>query len=118
MEIPHVVQKDNAEADIPRPSNGDNIMPDDKPELNETELPILEGKVEIPKELPVLPLKDTIVFPHMIIPLAVGRPKSLKLVDDVVVKDRLLALVAQNAKESVGKATRCLILQWAAAPQE
>ncbi|NOZ19500.1 MAG: endopeptidase La [Planctomycetes bacterium] len=35
----------------------------------------------------------------MIIPLAVGRPKSLKLVDDVVVKDRMLALVAQNTKE-------------------
>ncbi|MEW6357745.1 MAG: endopeptidase La [Planctomycetota bacterium] len=72
-------------------------MPDEKP--NGDELPIVEGKVEVPRELPVLPLKDTIVFPHMIIPLAVGRPKSLKLIDDVVVKDRMLALVAQSEKE-------------------
>ena len=63
------------------------------------ELPIIEGKVDFPRELPVLPLKDTIVFPQMIIPLAVGRPKSLKLVDDVVVHDRFLALVAQNTQE-------------------
>jgi len=62
-------------------------------------LPETGEGVRIPNELPVLPLKDTIVYPFMIVPLAVGRPKSVKLVDEVIVKDKLLALVAQREKE-------------------
>src|SRR5579872_6756737 len=46
-------------------------------------------------QLPVLPLKNTVVFPRILIPLAVGRPRSLKLLDDLPSADRLLAVAAQ-----------------------
>src|SRR5256885_5487119 len=52
-----------------------------------------QGDVEIPAELPVLPLKDTVVFPQSVSPLAIGQERSVKLIDDVVAGERLLALV-------------------------
>jgi ATP-dependent Lon protease len=60
--------------------------------------------VEFPDELPVLPLKETVVFPHSMTPLAIGQERSISLVDEVVSRDRLLALVTvQNAEaESPG----------------
>ncbi len=48
---------------------------------------------EIPAELPVLPLKETVVFPDSMTPLAIGQERSIELVDDVVGGERLLALV-------------------------
>jgi ATP-dependent Lon protease len=48
---------------------------------------------EIPAELPVLPLKETVVFPDSMTPLAIGQERSIALVDDVVGGERLLALV-------------------------
>src|SRR3954447_25663432 len=52
-----------------------------------------QGDVEIPAELPVLPLKETVVFPQSVSPLAIGQERSVKLVDDVVAGERMLALV-------------------------
>jgi ATP-dependent Lon protease len=48
---------------------------------------------ELPAALPVLPLKETVVFPESMTPLAIGQERSIKLIDDVVGDDRLLALV-------------------------
>jgi ATP-dependent Lon protease len=48
---------------------------------------------ELPPELPVLPLKETVVFPDSMTPLAIGQERSIRLVDDVVSGERLLALV-------------------------
>jgi ATP-dependent Lon protease len=48
---------------------------------------------ELPAELPVLPLKDTVVFPDSMTPLAIGQERSIQLVDDVIGAERLLALV-------------------------
>jgi ATP-dependent Lon protease len=48
---------------------------------------------EIPAELPVLPLKETVVFPDSMTPLAIGQERSIRLIDDVVGGERLLALV-------------------------
>jgi ATP-dependent Lon protease len=50
----------------------------------------------IPDALPVLPLRDAVVFPLTAIPLAVGQPRSIRLVDDVMRGNRLLTLVAQR----------------------
>jgi ATP-dependent Lon protease len=50
----------------------------------------------LPDALPVLPLREAIVFPLTALPLAVGQPRSLRLVDDVMRGNRLLALVAQR----------------------
>ena len=52
-----------------------------------------DGDVQIPPELPVLPLKDTVVFPQSMTPLAIGQERSVKLVDAVVSGDRMLALL-------------------------
>jgi ATP-dependent Lon protease len=54
---------------------------------------------EIPAELPVLPLKDTVVFPDSMTPLAIGQERSIRLVDDVVGAERLLALVTVRDAE-------------------
>ncbi|HEY8192330.1 MAG TPA: endopeptidase La [Gaiellaceae bacterium] len=53
----------------------------------------MRDDIELPSALPVLPLKETVVFPDSATPLAVGQERSIKLIDDVVAKDRLLALV-------------------------
>jgi ATP-dependent Lon protease len=50
----------------------------------------------VPDALPVLPLREAIVLPLTAAPLVVGQPRSLKLVDDVMRGNRLLALVAQR----------------------
>ncbi len=50
----------------------------------------------LPGALPILPLKNTVVFPHLPTPLVVGRPSSVKLIDDIMLKDRLLGLVLQK----------------------
>src|SRR5207302_447019 len=57
--------------------------------------------VELPDELPVLPLKETVVFPNSMTPLAIGQERSIKLVDDVVSGERLLALVTVRNPEAV-----------------
>ena len=56
--------------------------------------------VELPSELPTLPLKDTVVFPDSVLPLAIGQERSVRLVDDVVAGNRLLALVASKDAET------------------
>jgi len=50
----------------------------------------------IPDALPVLPLRDAVVFPLTAVPLAVGQPRSVRLVDDAMRGNRLLALVTQR----------------------
>jgi ATP-dependent Lon protease len=58
------------------------------------------GEVEIPSTLPVLPLKETVVFPQSVSPLAIGQERSVKLVDDVVAGERMLALVTVKNPEA------------------
>ncbi|MGH2921409.1 MAG: endopeptidase La [Gaiellaceae bacterium] len=60
---------------------------------------VVADEVEIPSTLPVLPLKDTVVFPDSMMPLAIGQERSIKLVDDVVSGDRLIALIAARSRE-------------------
>ncbi|MDE2605354.1 MAG: endopeptidase La [Burkholderiales bacterium] len=50
-----------------------------------------------PLELPLLPLRDVVVFPHMVIPLFVGRPKSIKALEAAMEAERRIMLVAQKA---------------------
>jgi ATP-dependent Lon protease len=52
-----------------------------------------DTEIELPTTLPVLPLKETVVFPQSMTPLAIGQERSIRLIDDVVAGDRLLALV-------------------------
>jgi ATP-dependent Lon protease len=55
-----------------------------------------DDPIEIPPELPLLPVRDVVVFPYMILPLFVGRDKSIEAVERAVGKNRLLMLVAQR----------------------
>ena len=55
-----------------------------------------EQSVSIPKELPILPLRDTVAFPFSVIPLAVGIARSVKLVEDAMQADNLVGLVASK----------------------
>src|SRR5687767_1148098 len=50
----------------------------------------------IPDALPILPLRDTVVFPHLPAPLVVGRPLSIRTVDQVLLGNKTIALVAQR----------------------
>ena len=53
-------------------------------------------KLNVPDVLPVLPLKNTVLFPGVVIPITVGREKSLKLIREVYQKNRILGVVAQK----------------------
>ncbi len=55
-----------------------------------------EGAV-IPEVLPLLPIRDIVVFPYMIVPLVVGREKSIRALDEALKGDRLIFLTAQQA---------------------
>jgi ATP-dependent Lon protease len=48
----------------------------------------------LPEQLPILPLFDAVLFPKMVLPLMIVQEESIRLVDDVMAKDRLLGLVA------------------------
>jgi ATP-dependent Lon protease len=53
-----------------------------------------------PATLPVLPLKETVVFPESMTPLAIGQDRSVKLIEDVVSGERLLALITVRNEEA------------------
>ncbi len=60
----------------------------------------MSGQTSLPStpiDLPLLPLRDVVVFPHMVIPLFVGRPKSIKALESAMVSERRIMLVAQKA---------------------
>lgn len=52
-------------------------------------------KSDLPKELPILPLRNTVLFPGVILPITVGREKSIRLINDIYKKDRIIGTVAQ-----------------------
>jgi len=58
-----------------------------------------EEGLSIPDVLPVLPLKDTVVYPFALQPLGVGQERSIRLIDDVMRGNRLVALVAQKSAD-------------------
>ena len=54
----------------------------------------------IPRDLPILPLRGTVLFPHVILPILVGQEKSIRLVDEVVVGNRMIGVVALKEQEA------------------
>ena len=55
-----------------------------------------EEELVIPERLPLMPVRDVVLFPYMILPLVVGRERSIKAVDQALAKDRLIMIVAQK----------------------
>ncbi len=56
----------------------------------------IDPSFTVPEELPLLPLRDLVVFPYMILPLFVVRERSIAAVEDALARDRLVLLVAQR----------------------
>src|SRR5688500_5548844 len=50
----------------------------------------------IPSELPILPLRDTVLFPNSFMPLAVARESSVRLIDDAIADGKLIAVFTQR----------------------
>ena len=55
-----------------------------------------DEQFKIPEMLPMLPVRDTVIFPYMILPLFVGRESSIKAVDEALAKDRMIFLATQK----------------------
>jgi len=54
------------------------------------------NQVKIPVNIPILPLRDFVVFPHMVSPLIIARAKSLKMIEDAISELKIIGLVAQK----------------------
>jgi len=61
---------------------------------------ISEDQLKIPKELPVLPLRDIVVYPFIIVPLSVSRDRSIRAVDRALAENRMILLVAQTDSQT------------------
>src|SRR5438094_323228 len=69
-------------------------------QLTETLVEEPQDELKFPASLPVLPLKDTVVFPESVTPLAIGQERSIKLIEDVVSGNRVLALLTVKNPEA------------------
>ncbi|MGH2887485.1 MAG: LON peptidase substrate-binding domain-containing protein, partial [Solirubrobacteraceae bacterium] len=69
-------------------------------EIGTTERPARDVAVgatrEMPHEVGVLPLRDTVTFPDMLVPLNIGQPRSVELINDVLRGERTIAMVASR----------------------
>jgi ATP-dependent Lon protease len=74
------------------------------PQLEVVEMPEAEEAVRqdgpLPDALPILPLRETVTFPDTLTPLAVGQERSIKLVNDILSGNRMLAMVASKDPEN------------------
>src|SRR5215468_6219871 len=75
-------------------------------DLKPEEISIADRPVAIPPELPILPLRDTVLFPNSFMPLAVARESSVRLIDDAIADRKLIAVFTQRdaAVEEPGQA--------------
>ena len=56
----------------------------------------VKDKLFIPAEVPILPLRGTVAYPDLIVPLVVGRERSIRLIDEAMSKDRLIGILTQK----------------------
>src|SRR5215475_3875104 len=63
--------------------------------LNESDSEGMDG-IDIPDEISLLPLRNTVLFPGVVLPITVGRDKSIKAVNDAYKSDRLIGVLAQK----------------------
>jgi ATP-dependent Lon protease len=75
----------------------DNPKTNQSPRIKELEDGDIEtNNIELPSTIPVLPLRGLVVYPFTAVPLTVGQPRSIKLVDEIMSSDRLIGLVASK----------------------
>src|SRR5438128_7844346 len=71
-------------------------MSDQIENLTPEDVSIGDRPLSIPSELPVLPLRDTVLFPNSFMPLAVARESSVRLIDDAIANGKLIAVFTQR----------------------
>jgi len=71
-------------------------MSDQIEDLKPDEVSLGDRPVPIPSELPILPLRDTVLFPNSFMPLAVARESSVRLIDDAIGNGKLIAVFTQR----------------------
>jgi ATP-dependent Lon protease len=88
--------------------NAQTSLKDSTPEANRTPAPAATAAEEnvgsqappaIPSVLPILPVRNTVVFPGTIVPLSIGRPESLKLLEESLPQSRMIGVCAQRVAE-------------------
>jgi ATP-dependent Lon protease len=73
-----------------------HVQTKDEIEGTEVTLPSEEKESPLPEILPILPLRGVVVYPQTAVPLTIGQPRSIRLVDDVVAADRMIGLLASR----------------------
>jgi ATP-dependent Lon protease len=71
-------------------------MSDQLENLKAEDISIGDRPLSIPAELPILPLRDTVLFPNSFMPLAVARESSVRLIDDAIANGKLIAVFTQR----------------------
>src|SRR5262245_16562085 len=71
-------------------------MTDQTDSLKPEDVALGDRPLSIPAELPVLPLRDTVLFPNSFMPLAVARESSVRLIDDAIANGKLIAVFTQR----------------------
>src|SRR4249920_2233363 len=71
-------------------------MSDQLENLKSEDVSIGDRPLNIPSELPILPLRDTVLFPNSFMPLAVARESSVRLIDDAIGNGKLIAVFTQR----------------------
>src|SRR5213595_2876625 len=71
-------------------------MSDQIENLTPEEVSIGDRPLAIPSELPMRPLRDTVLFPNSFMPLAVARESSVRLIDDAIANGKLIAVFTQR----------------------
>src|ERR1700682_2545224 len=71
-------------------------MSDHIENLKPEDVSIGDRPPSIPSELPILPLRDTVLFPNSFMPLAVARDSSVRLIDDAIANGKLIAVFTQR----------------------
>jgi ATP-dependent Lon protease len=71
-------------------------MSDQLENLKSEDLSIGDRLLSIPSELPILPLRDTVLFPNSFMPLAVARESSVRLIDDAIANGKMIAVFTQR----------------------
>jgi len=59
-----------------------------------------DERIFVPSELPILPLRGTVLYPDLILPIMVGRKRSVKLIDDAMDSNRIIGIVTQKRSET------------------
>jgi len=71
-------------------------MSDEIENLKNEDISDGDRPLSIPAELPILPLRETVLFPNSFMPLAVARESSVRLIDDAIANGKLIAVFTQR----------------------